>query len=293
MRKITSMTMLVTLVVLIFNSVVLYVVPEGRVAYWAGWEFIGLSKGQWSEQHITVGLLFVIAGLLHTWLNWTPIKNYMKNKAKEFRLFTTSFNIAVILTAVVIVGTLYSVPPFSTVIQFGEHFKDEAAKTYGEPPYGHAELSSLDFYAKKEALDVEKAIVLLKEAGYTVTGKTDTLLEVAKASGVTPKKVHDVASKAKKAAATVVATSSSAAVSDSGSAELQKGVLPMSPGSGLGKKTLGDIAKQYEVDVNKVIAGLKEQNIEADAGQTLREIGSGAGLEPHQVYERMYNMTQP
>ena len=43
-RKITSMTMLVSFVLLLVNSVILYVVPEGRVAYWADWHMGGLTK---------------------------------------------------------------------------------------------------------------------------------------------------------------------------------------------------------------------------------------------------------
>ena len=42
MRKITSMTMVWSLIILILNSIVLYVVPEGRVSYWADWRFLGL-----------------------------------------------------------------------------------------------------------------------------------------------------------------------------------------------------------------------------------------------------------
>ncbi|MGB3224089.1 MAG: DUF4405 domain-containing protein [Desulforhopalus sp.] len=47
MRKIVSMTLLVSLVVQVVNSVVLYIVPEGRVAHWANWIFLGLTKEEW------------------------------------------------------------------------------------------------------------------------------------------------------------------------------------------------------------------------------------------------------
>lgn len=44
MRKITSITLLASLVVLVVNSVVLYIVPEGRVVHWANWIFLGLTN---------------------------------------------------------------------------------------------------------------------------------------------------------------------------------------------------------------------------------------------------------
>ena len=164
MRKITSMTMLISLVILILNSVVLYVVPEGRVAYWADWRFWGLTKTQWGDQHITVGVLFLIAGFLHIYFNWNPIVAYMKNKAREVKVFTGSFNVALAVTAVFVVGTYAMIPPMSTILDISSHFKDAGSEKYGEPPYGHAELSSLKMFSKKEGLDPEKSLELLKAA---------------------------------------------------------------------------------------------------------------------------------
>ena len=82
------MTLVWSLIVLTLNSIVLYVVPEGRISNWAVWKFWGLTKHDWSAQHTTVGFLFLFAGIVHIYLNWKPIMNYMKNKAKQFRLFS-------------------------------------------------------------------------------------------------------------------------------------------------------------------------------------------------------------
>ncbi len=186
MRKITSMTMLISLVILILNSVVLYVVPEGRVAYWADWRFWGLTKPQWTDQHVTVGVLFLIAGFLHIYYNWNPILTYMKNKARGVKVFTGSFNVALVVTALVVIGTYYMIPPMSTILDISSHFKDAGSETYGEPPYGHAELSSLKMFSKKEGLDAVKSIELLKAAGYEVTSDKDTLKDIAARKGVAP-----------------------------------------------------------------------------------------------------------
>ena len=37
LRKITSLTMLVSFVPLVLTNIILYIVPHGRVAYWADW----------------------------------------------------------------------------------------------------------------------------------------------------------------------------------------------------------------------------------------------------------------
>lgn len=150
MRKITSMTMLVSLLLLLINSIVLYIVPEGRVAYWADWHLAGLSKTEWGDQHVTIGVLFLVASVLHIYFNWAPIIAYMKNKAREIKVFTGSFNVAVLVTLLVAVGTYFQVPPMSTILSISEGFKDNGSEKYGEPPYGHAELSSLKMFSKKK-----------------------------------------------------------------------------------------------------------------------------------------------
>lgn len=86
--------MLVSFVVLVLTSIILYIVPQGRVAYWADWHLWGMTKTEWGNLHINLGFLFLFAGLLHIFYNWEPIKAYMKNRAKELRVFTPSFNVA-------------------------------------------------------------------------------------------------------------------------------------------------------------------------------------------------------
>ena len=43
-RRITSLTALLTFILLILTAVILYIVPQGRIAYWANWQLWGLSK---------------------------------------------------------------------------------------------------------------------------------------------------------------------------------------------------------------------------------------------------------
>jgi hypothetical protein len=37
LRKITSLTALLSFVLMLVTSIILYIVPQGRVAYWADW----------------------------------------------------------------------------------------------------------------------------------------------------------------------------------------------------------------------------------------------------------------
>ncbi|HKI81481.1 MAG TPA: DUF4405 domain-containing protein, partial [Pseudodesulfovibrio sp.] len=104
-RKITSLTALLSFAVTTLTSVILYIVPEGRVAYWADWHLLGMTKSQWGDVHTTVGTLFLAALLLHIWLNWKPLMNYMKNRMRELVVMTAPMIVSFILVFLVFAGT--------------------------------------------------------------------------------------------------------------------------------------------------------------------------------------------
>ncbi len=282
-RKITSMTMFLSLVVLTINSIVLYIVPEGRVANWATWSFLGLTKGDWGAQHTTVGFLFLAAGLLHIYYNWNPIVAYMKNKAREVKVFTGSFNVALALTVIFVVGTYYNVPPMSTIMEISEHFKDTAAKTYGEPPYGHAEASSLKMFTKRENLDLAKSIELLEAAGISVTDEKELLQEIADNAKKSPQQIYDIIKPAK--------LSPPPQATNGGADGAASSPLPVAPNSGLGKKTLGDVCSEYGLDTGEIIEKLAARGIKAEAGEKFKDIGTAHDMEPMQVYELLVEIT--
>ena len=276
MRKITSMTLFISLLVLIINSVVLYVVPEGRVAYWADWKFLGLTKSDWGEQHTTVGILFAVAGILHIVYNWKPIVAYMKNRAREVKIFTGSFNIAMVVTALFVIGTYFSIPPMSTIITISESIKGEASQKYGEPPYGHAESSSLKMFAKRENLDLPKSMELLEAAGIMITGEKQTIKDIAKTNSKSPNEVYQIIKPA------LIQTEIKSAGITPEVDDFINGAK-----SGLGKKKMVDLCAEYGLDLEKILNGLKQLGITADPEGTLKEIGEANGTAPMQIYEKM------
>ena len=60
-KRITSLTALISFILLLLNSIVLYITPHGRIAYWADWRLWGLTKTEWANQHIIIGILFFLA----------------------------------------------------------------------------------------------------------------------------------------------------------------------------------------------------------------------------------------
>jgi len=271
MRKITSLTMLISFVLLVLTSVILYIVPQGRVAYWADWHLWGLSKSQWGNLHINLGFLFLLAGFLHLFYNWQVMIAYMKNRAKELTIFTPSFTAALVLTLLVGVGTLLNIPPMSTVINFGDSIKDAAAEKYGEPPYGHAELSSLKLFAKQTELDLEQAKELLYAAGIKFAGEQQTILEISKANNIAPKALAEIMKPAKK--------------------QIEAGSpFPDSPPSGFGRKTLAAVCTEYSLHIPTIVRELGKRNIKADPEKTIKEIAADNDMDPHALFGVLHNV---
>lgn len=275
-RKITSMTLLFSTIVLLINSIILYIVPEGRVAYWADWHLLGLTKTEWADQHTTVGVLFIIAGLLHIYYNWSPIKAYMKNKARELKIFTATFNVALVLTLLVVVGTYFQIPPMSTIITISQTIKTHGSEKYGEPPYGHAELSSLKLFAKKEQLDEEQALELLKSAGLSVEDSKESLKDIATRNSVTPQQVYDIIKSAK--------------IEEENNENAFNVTFPDMPRPGFGNKKLEEVCAEYNLDKESIVAGLEGIGIHSETTMTIKAIGAENDKEAMEIFEAIRSL---
>ena len=88
-RRIISLTIFLSFIMMAYTGIMLFLCPQGRVAYWTGWRLFGLSKEQYGELHTTFMIVFLVGGIWHITLNWRPIKGYLKNRSRELKIFTS------------------------------------------------------------------------------------------------------------------------------------------------------------------------------------------------------------
>jgi hypothetical protein len=276
LRKVTSLTAFLAFIVMVVTGIVLYVVPQGRVAYWAEWRFLGGTKETWGALHILIGLLFLAAGILHIVLNWKPMVSYMKDRARQVKVFTPSFTVALLLTALFTAGAVADLPPFSWVMDWNGRIKDAQSRRFGEPPYGHAELSSLRVFADRVHLDLPRALDLLSQKGVRVEGPDQTLAAIARDNGLTPQQVYEIVRPAELAGARTA-----------------PGTLPEEAAPGLGRKTLKDLCGEYGLDPEKVAAALQARGVPADPDRTVKENAEEAGMGPHDYYDVIREVSRP
>jgi hypothetical protein len=264
-RKITSLTALLSFVVTTLTSLILYIVPEGRVAYWADWHLLGMTKTQWGDVHTTVGTLFLLALVLHIWLNWKPITNYMKNRTREMVVMTGPMIVSFILVFLVFAGTLIGLPPMSTLLDYGAQIKERATETYGNPPYGHAETSPLKKFCGFLGLDVNMAVTALHEAGFDSSINENSLIkDIARSRGVSPQHVYDII-RAKQGGDPF-------------------SMMPAQPPEGTGKLTVTAVCNTYGLELEEVLARLKGAGIDAGPDSTFKELAGEHGMSPMDIY---------
>ena len=129
LRKITSLTALLSFAALVISSLCVYLAPRGPGS--SRWEALGLDKHEWYALHTNLGILFAVAGIVHIVLNIKPIVCYLRNRDKKLRVLTLNFNLALLLTAWVAAGSIRDWPPFDAI--------RELKSSMGAPARRHTE----------------------------------------------------------------------------------------------------------------------------------------------------------
>ncbi len=261
MRKFVSLMLMYSLLIMSVSGIVLYIMPHGRVAYWTGWRFLGLDKDQWDSLHTIFGFLMVIFGIWHLVLNWQSIKNYIVGKVGA--LLSREFLLASVLSAVVVVGSIVNVPPFSSFIALEEAIKNMWPKPRTMPPAPHAELFPLSKVAVMVGLSPEKAVEILKSNGIKVSSVRKTLKDIAVENGITPARIYELFLKASP----------------------RKSSLKFQPGSGLGRKSLREVCQQLGLGVQECVDILKRNGVKASPEETIRQIALNNGKLPYEVIQ--------
>ena len=265
MRRVTSLIIFLSSIILLITGIVLFIVPQGRVAYWSNWKFIWLGKTDWSNLHTVIGYLFLIFSVFHIYYNWRSIVTYLKDKMKKIRILTFEFNIAFIIVMIVSIGTIFNIPPFSSFIQLSDFFKANAALKYGEPPYGHAELSSLKVFSKNIEVDVNIAKSRLLKKSITVKSNNETIQQISNRYSISPRELFYIIKPP--------------------ILNKKHRSLPQGARSGIGRFSLKKIADKYKLNLEEMLSLLKKNNIKATPQMNLKQIAQKNKTSPADVYE--------
>ncbi len=123
-RKTTSFLMVFAFLIIVISGIAEFISPFGRLTMMIDWKFLGLSSKQWQSVHIVFGLLFMIVGIVHIFLNIRPIKAYLKNRAKKMVVFTKEMILALAITILLFTATIYKLEPIDSFVKLNKSFNN-------------------------------------------------------------------------------------------------------------------------------------------------------------------------
>lgn len=305
-RGFISLLMAWSFLVMSITGIVLYLAPQGRIAFWTNWKLVGLTKTHWINIHILSCLLFLVAGLYHLYNNWRVLWRYVWDRLQHIIPLKRELLASVIITVLFTVGAIYLLPPFDYVITFGDYLKSSWVKSKDyEPPFGHAELLSLKAFSRRMHIDLSKAVQELKSNGITLDEHgTESLETIAKKNKTSPHDLYvliqkyEVRTEGDEGVAGAPRRREGADVAGGESADrdllarakglskrvyTEETVLERFEGKGVGKKTVKGACEETGVDVKKALQKLSAKGIKAKESDTFREIAMRHNTVPIEV----------
>jgi hypothetical protein len=288
-------------IVMSLSGVLLFIVPQGRIADWTDWRMLGMTKSQWGDIHITTSLMFLVVGAWHIWLNWRTLLNYFTARRETGLMMGRELAISGVVTVFIIVGAVFQVPPLSYVLTLNNAIKQAwIVDKDHDPPMGHAELLTMPSFAKKQQMDLNQVTGTLKQNGITFTD-TESLAVIAKNHATTPVKLYQLIKPLEGGAAGIVAAGAPAGgeVAQAHPQRASASAQPAAPvgqpvytdelvdekfeGRGMGRKTLAMLADEIGFDLAKARAKLAARNVVMKDDETLKDAATKAGLAPLEI----------
>jgi len=273
-RAFTSLCSLVSFIMLLLTAIILYIVPHGRVAYWSKWTMLGLEKDQWGNIHIFTGFLFLVAGGFHLYYNWKPLLKYLSGKIETGLRYKRELMISSLILLWIMASGIWSLPPLAYVADLGEAIKSSWVTSADlEPPFGHAELVSLKTFCKKQGIPLDQAMAELRNAGFKVDNPDKTLGNIADSKGTSGMGVYGVIKKLEPKPKTM----------ESGSVWTPGMIGENFAGTGVGRKSIGQIIKNHGLDHKTVYQRLKAGGIEAMDDDKIKELADKHDSTPIKI----------
>jgi len=253
------------------SGVVAFVNPQGRIAYWTDWSMLGLTKEQWGDIHILSSLLFVVAGVIHIYYNWRPLMNYLGQKVASGRKHQREIAITILISLIIVASAVWRIPPLSYLLDLNAYVKElwVVHKDY-EPPFGHAELLSLKVFCQKTNIPLDAAMAALKEQRLAGVEADRLLKDIARANNTSPMAVYRL----------IKGLEARPQPSTAGVVYTAERVESQFAGTGIGNKTLPELATQTGQEVSQMQSRLVRKGLKAADSVALKQLAAQNNLQP-------------
>ena len=251
-----SFTVLFIWIILILTGIVLYFSPPGRIAHWVEWRFLGLTKEGWQSIHTNLSFLFVLVGALHLYYNWTIFWSYLRSKLSRSVKMGRELLLSSLVVLSLLVLMVINVPPFRTVMNFGETLSDSWGNPETEPPIPHAELFTVPEFAEETNQNLSDVLILLQKMNVQGLDTLATLQEIAARNEMSPRDLAEAIT------------------------PKQKSSGPTVSGSGYGRLNLEQICRELQLDKKEAVCILQSAGIHFNEQDNIKSIASENDMMP-------------
>lgn len=186
-RAAISFTLLFLFLAAIFSGIALYLRPEGSLARWVGWRFLGMDKKTWEAVH-TLGVAGCsVIGLLHLLFNFRTLAGYLRRRSGRGMWLECAT--AVGLSALLILAAVGQWPPFSALQKWRADIRDGRYSVSLPPPQNDAEELSLPQLAPLLKRSPMELTLRLQRAGMVLPAADASLRTIAARNRRTPEQV--------------------------------------------------------------------------------------------------------
>jgi len=122
-RAFVSVLVGFSFVLMAVTGLVMFFAPSCRMARDTSWTVWGQDREQWIAVHVWFSIAFVVASILHIYLNWAALTTYFRAKLHRGLSLRAEWVTALVICGVIYAGTAYDVAPFSSLTAWKETFK--------------------------------------------------------------------------------------------------------------------------------------------------------------------------
>ncbi len=280
LRSFISFCLFFSIAWLLITGSVLYISPPGRIANWDSWTLLGFTKRQWQAQHTIFSYTFVIIAIIHIFtLNWKNLWSYIKLKTRSGIRRQKELGLSILLIFMIFFATSFSLPPFWSFYELGDHLKHSWENKTVEAPMPHAEALTIKEFSEKIVTQTpEEIIQLLREAEIDVINSNQTIAEIAENNEKSPAQLFRIIQGQQ--------TARSGERFGPGEGRSRgNSKAATGSGNGYGRMTVSELALSFQHTPEEVIDVLKKEGIQAGKDETIRDIATNNAILPHSLVQ--------
>ena len=189
-RSFISFTLFFSFAILCLSGFALYIKPEGDIARWIGWSFLGLTKSGWEGFHALFSLFFLIFALIHLCFNWKVLLNYIRDKISKGLTLRKELLSSVILVILFLICTVMQWQPFWKIAEWRQELKKNKNLVTVEEPEADFSKKELSEVAELIHTPAEELVQKLNQLNIKVNNANERLIDIANENKTSPEKIY-------------------------------------------------------------------------------------------------------